>query len=173
MKNENKIILGEKVYLRKMTEDDAPYIVEWRNDPDIKKWMFNQEEITIESHLNWFREKASNRIDYIICDKKTDKPIGSVSFSNIEDKKAEAGKMIGNKEYRGKGYAKEAYILWLNYGFSELGFEEIYGRTMANNIPNIKLNEKIGFRKKRYSSISVKNNIYEILTTVIRKEDLK
>ena len=39
-----------------MSEEDAPYIVEWRNDPEIKKWMFNQEEITIESHLNWFRK---------------------------------------------------------------------------------------------------------------------
>ena len=49
--------------------------------------------------------------------------------------------MIGNKKYRGKGYAKEAYTLWLKYGFSELNLEEIYGRTMIDNISNIKLNE--------------------------------
>ena len=173
MKNENKIILGEKVYLRKMSEEDAPYIVEWRNDPEIKKWMFNQEEITIESHLNWFRKRSSNRLDYMICDKQTNLPIGTVSFSNIEDKKAEAGKMIGNKKYRGKGYAKEAYTLWLKYGFSELNLEEIYGRTMIDNISNIKLNENIGFKKKTYSSISINNKNYEILITSIRKGDVK
>ena len=68
--------------------------------------------------------------------------------------------MIGNKEYRGKGYAKEAYILWLNYGFSELGFEEIYGSNAHNNIPNIKLKSKKSGLEKRIILLFLLKIIY-------------
>ena len=28
-------------------------ILEWRNHPDIRKWMYNQDEIKFEEHLNF------------------------------------------------------------------------------------------------------------------------
>lgn len=74
--------------------------------------------------------------------------IGAVAFLNFDanQNKAELRKLIGEPEYREKGYAKEATILWLKYGFQTLGLKKIYLNTLNTNIRNIKLNEELGFK---------------------------
>jgi diamine N-acetyltransferase len=47
---------------------------------------------------------------------------------------------------RGKGYAEEATRLWVEYGLRRLSLEKIYVSTLQNHIPNIRLNESVGFR---------------------------
>lgn len=145
MTSQDGIIQGPRVFLREMVSDDAPYIVQWRNDPEIMKWMFNQNKLSVESHLKWFHSRNPNRIDYVICDSVDAKPIGTLNYVHNENGEAEAGKMLGNKEYWGKGYAREAFELWMEYGFTHLGFDKIVIYTMATNFGNIKLNEKLGF----------------------------
>jgi RimJ/RimL family protein N-acetyltransferase len=165
----DKIIYGEKVFLRPVEDKDATLIVAWRNDPEIKKWMFNQEEITLDGHLKWFKSRQ-NRIDYMICDLNTKKPIGTLNFININNFEAEAGKMLGDKNYWGGGYAKEAFKIWLDYGFSNCNLKKIFIRTMASNISNIRLNEKLGFKelKKINCKISTGEKVKFILMEKIR-----
>src|SRR5690554_5382937 len=128
----DEIIKGTRVYLRRLTEEDSCYVVNWRNDPEIRKWMFNQQELTIENHLKWFRSvDFEKRLDYVICDLKNDVPIGTVNFVDIAQKSAEAGKMLGNKDYWGGGYAKEAFLLWLRFGFVRLELKRVIVQTMA------------------------------------------
>jgi diamine N-acetyltransferase len=173
MRDADLTIMGERVYLRKMTEDDALTVVQWRNDPQIKKWMFNQNELSVESHVTWYKkQKYSNRHDFIICDRITGKGIGTVNFINIKGRQAEAGKMLGNSNYWGAGYAKEAFRIWLNYGFVELGFEKIYVKTMKNNTPNIKLNKKLGFKIKEEVMFHHDGLKFDILVMEIIQDDL-
>lgn len=162
---------GHKVFLREMTTDDAEFIVKWRNDPAIQKWMFNQDKLTKEGHLSWF-EKRENRIDYIICEAESSKPIGTVNYINIEENRAEAGKMLGDKNYWGGGYAKEAFILWLNIGFNDLGFDHIYVKTMSHNKPNIGLNRKLGFEEKgrRIKEITGNQKIEELIMSINKEK---
>jgi len=169
----SKFTKGDKVFLRDMTTDDAKNIVKWRNDPAIQKWMFTQDKLTIEGHLNWFK-KRENRIDYMICEIEEGTPIGTVNYINIEEKRAEAGKMLGDKSYWGGGYAKEAFILWLNIGFNELNFDEIYVKTMSHNNPNIGLNRKLGFIEKESRTKEItRNQKVEELVMTINKENFK
>ena len=74
--------------------------------------------------------------------------VGFGPFLNydVNHLKAELRKMIGNPKYRGKGYAKEATKLWINYGFCNLDLKKIYLNTFDTNIRNIRLNEEVGFR---------------------------
>ena len=157
-----------------MEDRDAACIVRWRNDPDIKKWFFNQMLLTVENHLNWFHsEEKQRRYDYIICDAVNGKQIGTVNFSNIADNEAEIGKLIGEKDYVGKGYAKEASYLWLYFGFHILGFSKVMAKTMRDNIGNIKLNEKLGFFIEREDIVIYDNKPYNIIIMSLKKEDFK
>ncbi len=45
-----------KIYLRPITEDDANLIVKWRNSSSVLKHCFNREQITVESHLKFYKE---------------------------------------------------------------------------------------------------------------------
>ena len=63
--------------------EEKKMILDWRNHPHIRKWMYNQKEISIESHLN-FIESLKNSKDKIYCLVKMDKEyIGVIDFTNI------------------------------------------------------------------------------------------
>lgn len=172
MKTEASRIDGEKIYLRQMCEEDAPYIVEWRNDPEIRKWMFNQEELTIEKHLEWFNYRRDNRLDYMICLIESGLPIGTVNYTIKDGRVAESGRILGNKEYWGLGYAKEAALLWLKVGFYNFGFKKVIAKTKCENEANIRLNKKLGFviSDKAYIKL-IHDRTEEIYIMELSKED--
>ena len=147
---QGQVLYGKRVFLRPMLLEDAEYVVRWRSDPEILANIFAREPLTLESHLNWFQSPREDRLDYIICLRETKRPIGTMSFTNIDRQnlKAEAGKMLGDKSTWGKGLAKEAYILWLSFGFRELGLNRVYERTLSTNHRNIALNKKLGFKEE-------------------------
>lgn len=162
-----------RIYLREMTEQDSTYLILWRNDPDIKKWFFNKKKLTLSEHLKWFKSTRDSRIDYIICDKNKDIPIGTLNYKNIFNDTAEIGKMIGDKKYWGKGIGRESFILWLDFGINVLGFNTIYSKTLANNVRNIRLNERFGFKviDEAYVKIDDGNKTYKILTMELKREE--
>jgi len=75
-------------------------------------------------------------------------PIGSVAYFDCDatHRKAELRKLIGEPAMRGKGYAREAAALWIQYGLQALGLRKIYLNTLETNIRNIRINEELGFR---------------------------
>lgn len=68
--------------------------------------------------------------------------IGKVAF---EHKHKEIFYLIGRK-YWGKGYAKEASMALLHYGFNVMGVNEIVGLCKPENIASKKVLEKIGLK---------------------------
>jgi RimJ/RimL family protein N-acetyltransferase len=75
-------------------------------------------------------------------------PIGLMAFLDHDrmQRKAELRKLIGDVQYRGKGYGKEATALWVRYGISSLGLKKIYLNTLETDLRNIRLNEELGFK---------------------------
>ena len=75
-------------------------------------------------------------------------PIGTMAFLDYDrwQHKAELRKLIGEVQYRGRGFAKKATELWIRYGISSLGLKKIYLNTVDTNCRNIRLNEELGFK---------------------------
>ena len=163
----NNILEGPKILLRPMVVSDAEMVVKWRNDENILKWMFKKNKISVEDHIKWFNAKTK-RHDYIVLDKKKLKPIGTVNYVlNSKNKfEAEAGKLIGEKDYWGKGYAKEAFKIWINFGFINLSLKRIIVKTNVKNSKNIGLNLSLGFKKVKI----INENENEILLMSIMKK---
>ena len=55
---------------------------------------------------------------------------------------------IGDENYLGKGYGKEAIFELLNYGFNTLNLYRIQLNVISFNTPAITLYEKVGFKKE-------------------------
>jgi RimJ/RimL family protein N-acetyltransferase len=74
-------------------------------------------------------------------------PIGAVGFLDYDptQRKAELRKLIGEPAQRGKGFAREASALWIQYGLEVLQLKKIYLNTLETDIRNVKLNEELGF----------------------------
>lgn len=144
----------ERLRLRPMTEADSSLVVSWRNSGHIAavNAQMREKRLTEEEHLVWFQETRSDRVDYIIEVKENNQPIGSLSFVWQRFPRrglcAELGKYIGDASHLGKGYAVEAASCWLSYAFEEVGVKCVFARTRSDNVSNLRVNQKLGFRER-------------------------
>ncbi len=162
--DKKKLIETSRLLLRPITATDAKLLVAWKNLLTLESHevFSSREKINIKQHQTWFKNRAKNRIDYIFCEKSRGTPIGTVHFKNINKALgiAEAGKIIGDSSFRKMGFAKEAFAVWLKYGFEFIDLNKIYIFTDINNVTNINLNLKLGFKfikRKKNIELSKKN----------------
>ena len=143
---------SERLILRPLAEEDEFDIVNWRNQDYIISNMFSVKGPTIEEHRKWYENYllSEDRVEYIITKKTDGKKLGTIGLSGIDrgSLKAEYGIILGDRNEWGKGYAKEASILLLNYAFLELGLKRIFLKVLAANTNAVKLYDSIGFIKE-------------------------
>jgi len=126
-------------------ETDKKILEEWVNDKYGRHFLLSMTRATTCS-IEELISLEQNIIGIITL--KDGKPIGTVAFLNHDsvNRKAELRKLIGDSEYRGKGYGKEATKYWIKYGFEILKLQKIYLNTTETNFHNIKINEELGFK---------------------------
>lgn len=154
------MIEGKKVSMREISKEDTPLIVKWRNNPKVRSNFIYQELFTQESHNHWMDTKVASGevVQYIIFDKETDMPVGSVYFRDIDKNhdKAEFGIFIGEDSARGKGLGSEVTELFCDFGFQKLNLHKIMLRVLADNAGAIRAYENAGFVQEAYLKDDVK-----------------
>ena len=144
------------------------HIIKWRNDPSNFSIFAVQEKLTKTKQRKFLKNYTSlNRIDFILVDKQTRKPHGTFSLKNIFSDRPEIGKLLGTKELRGKGIAYKATKALLSFAFRELNLKKVYAITKPDNISNIRLNQKLGFKiignekinSRKFIIMTLKNNL--------------
>lgn len=134
--------------LRKFQEQDVPNKVKWINDAENNQYLHYELPLLEEKTVEWFR-KIEGRIDrYDAVIEYDEVPVGIIGLLGVQDGRAEYYITIGEKEYKGKGIAKEATELLLQYAFINLKLKEVYLYTEEENIGAQKLFEKCGFEKQ-------------------------
>ncbi len=139
-------IISEKLIIRKYNkETDKEILKKWLTDEKSKLFLLSR---TSANNLNI--DKLDNDENHLfgLVTLKNGTPIGLLALLNIDrkNKKAEMRKLIGNSEYRGRGFAKEATRLWIDYCLNVFGLKKIYINTLEINIQNISLNRHLGFK---------------------------
>ena len=170
-----KKIVGEKCYLSPINIDDAGKYVEWLADIEVSRFLQITHQILTENIEKEILRKLSNECILAIVDKETDELIGSCGFIEIDNlnKKAEFGIFIGNKDFWGKGYGKEATNLTLDFGFNILNLNNIMLKVYSYNNSAIKCYEKCGFTiigRRRASRIINGKQYDEIYMDMIASE---
>ena len=139
-------LVGERITIRRFNgADDAELLRRWLPDRYGRYFVLScatAQSITIDALTNG----PGNHLGIITL--PDDTPIGAMAMldHSTEQKRAELRKLIGDPDYRGRGYAEEATRLWIQYGIQGLKLEKIYVSTLQTQIANIKLNETIGFK---------------------------
>jgi RimJ/RimL family protein N-acetyltransferase len=87
------------------------------------------------------------RVDFIIYEQATLRPIGLTELRNISYKNgtADYGILIGEKDCWDKGFGTEATILMLDYGFTIPGLHNIMLDTYSYNERAIRAYQRAGF----------------------------
>lgn len=75
--------------------------------------------------------------------------IGNCSLYNIDHmhREAEVGITIGERNYWNQGYGSDALRALIRYGFTQMGLERLYLKTLVDNYPAQRCFIKCGFRQ--------------------------
>lgn len=148
--NKSLFLKGKKVFFRPYREEDVFLIHQWFNDPITTYFMFTgQKPKTIEQIkkiMNDDTQSEHNTI-FIVVDVETNETMGLVGLYeiNFTARKAEMRIIIGNENFRGKGYGTEITELITYYGFDRLNLNRIYLGVTDENIGGINAYKKAGY----------------------------
>jgi len=112
-------------------------VLNWRNHPEIRKWMLNQEEISLKNHLKFIDNLNENRIYLKIDD------LGIINFKIFKNYVELGIHKNPDKEKVGNKLLKTA----IDYAFNELKTKKIILYVFENNIKAINLYKKFGFKE--------------------------
>jgi UDP-4-amino-4,6-dideoxy-N-acetyl-beta-L-altrosamine N-acetyltransferase len=144
------MIKGDLVELHKPKISDMNLLLEWRNDPKHRKYYREHREHNLDDQINWFNNilsKDDTWHHFVVKPIGEDKVIGVVFLNHIHPvyRTGEFGITLGNPNYRGKGFGKDALLTILKYGFNELNLNRIWCEVYSNN-ESVNLYRKVGFK---------------------------
>ena len=134
-------ITGRYVLIRSITEEDAAFSMEIRQDKEKTKFLHSV-EANLEKQICWIRKQRIAAGDYFfIAETLTGKKVGTVGIYDIENKRGHLGRllMIGNPFQ-----TFEAVLLSMQFAYDKLGLEELYGDVHVDNTPSLNISEAVG-----------------------------
>ncbi len=148
----NQTICGQKIELRDVLQSDcnANYL-RWMTDKETNRYMETRwVSQTLESIASFVHQVAESRdsILFAIIERQSGRHIGNIKLGPINSRYhyADISYFIGEKEMRGKGYAKEAVELICDYGFRSLRLHRIQAGVIDGNDISAHVLRSCGFK---------------------------
>jgi ribosomal-protein-alanine N-acetyltransferase len=156
----NVVLETERLQLRRLTRDDAGFLIEVFNDPAFVRFVGDR-NIRTADQAQEFMEKGpfesyrNHGFGHYVAVRKSDcRAIGICGFVKrdaLED--VDIGFSL-LPEFRAQGYAFEAASALMDYGVGTLGLPRIVAIASPDNAPSIGLLEKLGLRFERMVRLS-------------------
>ncbi|MFJ8260975.1 GNAT family N-acetyltransferase [Rummeliibacillus sp. NPDC094406] len=166
----------ERLVLRELLEDDAQGLLNCFSNEDVLRY-YGQKPLVDKGQVkNIIRNfsinyKEKRGIKWGIELKETEEIIGTIGFHDwsSEHKRAEIAYAL-LPEYWGNGYATEAVLKVISYGFNELDLTRIGAVVFTENTASNLLLAKLGFNKegvlRNYmyqNNVPYDTNVYSLL----------
>jgi len=171
-------ILGKKVKLRAIEEQDLSLLQKWANEPEIcymlAGWHF---PTSMKDQKEWFSRLSVSSLDQRFAIDVPDLGlIGTANLVNInwKDRNAFHGMLLGDKEIRGKGYGVDTIMAIMRYAFEELGLMRLDGSMIEYNEPSLgvyikKCGWKVEGRQRKW--YFRKNQFWDKILVGITRDD--
>ncbi len=135
------------VGLREINAGDKEKIRDWRNLPDIAKYMYTDHQITEEEHEKWFNAIAEDpkRKYWVITYNNED--IGLVNLYDIDksNQRCYWALYIVDTNAQRKGIGGFVELAIINHVFGEMGFNRLCCEVLDFNQSVIKAHKGFGF----------------------------
>ena len=167
------ILETQRLVLRKFTIEDAHLIWQLNLDPEVTRFTFDPirdidhaREVLKETILPQYQLYNHGR--WAVHLKADREFIGWCGLKyRPEMKEVDLGYRF-RKEFWGNGYATEAAIACIQYGFEKLNIQRIVGRAEPGNLGSIKVLEKCGMKYIRDEFVEGHTaKTYDILAPLI------
>ena len=162
----------ERLYLREFLENDYTDLCEVLQDIDVMyafEHSFSEEEVKNWYNKNIERYKKNGFGYWAVIHKNTNDFLGQSGLMILDTNGKEYLEIgyIFKKKHWHKGYATEAALGCKKYAFETLNVKNVYASIRDNNMPSIKVAEKIGMKiiekiNKHYFNMDMLHYIYGI-----------
>jgi len=145
----------KRLRLREFVESDWQAILAYQSDPlylRYNPWSQRTEE-DVRAFVRWFLawQEAQPRIkfQFAITFPGDDWVIGNcgIRMRNLEAQEADIGYEFDSR-YWGRGYATEAALAMLAFGFGQLHLHRIWAHCITENVASARVLEKIGMQRE-------------------------
>jgi RimJ/RimL family protein N-acetyltransferase len=148
----NPFLIGDKIYLRPLEQDDSPHFVQWLNDPEIQRLTLRARPLTQDDEADYINQMRRSHTDiaFVIAAHANDTPVGGTALHQIDwrNRHAALGITIGDQLNWGKGYGTDATRLMVRYAFATLNLNRVWLQVLEYNERAIRCYEKVGFKKE-------------------------
>lgn len=144
------MLKGERIYLRPIENTDIYMLNKWKNDADVFKYLgggfMPLSIIQQEKWLESMSDLTGKNKRFMICE-NDEKVIGMIGLYDINwiHRTCEIGVYLGEKEERGKGYAKESYQIIECFAKGYLNLRKIKLYVVSDNKSATNLWNALGF----------------------------
>lgn len=132
-----------KVALVEATPADSEKVFAWRNDPRIRRFSTNPEEISWEGHSRWFGEVLADQSRHLLIAKEDGAPVG-VFRLDVEDGSAEVSIYVA-PGLAGRGYGTAVLEAGTEWAKANLTVASLIAKASEKNEASVRLFRTAGF----------------------------
>jgi len=140
-----------ELLLRRVSDEHIEMIRQWRNHPEVQRYMFFNEWISPEMQRTWFANTNNKYNMYFIIEQNCHN-LGLVNLKNIDyqKKSAESGVFLApDKVSRDSLLGVRSVVAILDLAFYVLGLSSIIASVKNDNHQAISFNERLGFFRSK------------------------
>ncbi len=157
--------------IRPITLDDAQFIVEVRLEDEERNKYVHKISSDVNLQINWLNKYFATPDDYyfVIENNLTGEKEGLISIYNVKNNKAEWGRWVVKK---GSMAALESVNLIYKVAFEKLGLDEVYTKTIENNVSVVNFHTSINakLRQVLVDEVELENVKYNVVEQFVNKE---
>lgn len=131
--------------IRPMTQSDLEQILAWRNDPEVRRYMYTQHEISLDEHTRWFERASQDASRHLLVFESDGVPLGFINIHQIT-----TGGVADWGFYAApdapKGTGRQLGQAVQHYVFVQAGLHKLCGQALAYNERSIRFHQNLGFR---------------------------
>lgn len=133
--------------VRPMTSDDLERVLLWRNDPEVRRYMYTQHKIGLDEHRRWFEISQRNTARHLLIFEQQNVPLGFVNITEgTAGHVADWGFYLAPEAPRGTGRLLGQATL--DFAFGQLRLHKICGQALGFNERSIRFHLALGFTQE-------------------------
>jgi len=134
----------ELINFTELSYDEKLMVLEWRNHPDIKKWMYTTENIKKEAHLKFIVSLKNNKNKLYFVVKQKNKYLGVIDFTELDSQSIYFG-LYANPDIKMVGIGRILEKISIDYAFDILKKDSLKLEVFSSNRQVINLHKKFNF----------------------------
>lgn len=145
------MLKGKITSLRAIEKSDLAVLLEWRNQPEFRKFFREYRELNSSQQENWFSQKVlgdKSTVMFAIIDLETGELLGACGLCYIDfiNRNADFSIYIGkNNLYIDETYAIDAAKTMMRYAFDELNLHRLWSEIYSIDEAKKKMFTALGF----------------------------